>query len=40
MPKMINAKVKERCTRLVLDHLTEYPSLTAVDLPPAAGHPG
>ena len=29
MPKRIDAKVKERCVRLVLDHLTEYPSLTA-----------
>jgi transposase-like protein len=29
MPKKIDAKVKERCTRLVLDHLAEYPSLTA-----------
>jgi transposase len=29
MPKKIDAKVRERCTRLVLDHLAEYPSLTA-----------
>ena len=29
MPKRIDAKVKERCVRLVLDHLAEYPSLTA-----------
>lgn len=29
MPKKIDAKVKERCARLVLDHLAEYPSLTA-----------
>lgn len=29
MPKKIDAKVKERCVRLVLDHLGEYPSLTA-----------
>lgn len=29
MPRKIDAKVKERCTRLVLDHLAEYPSLTA-----------
>ena len=29
MPKEIDAKVRERCTRLVLDHLAEYPSLTA-----------
>jgi transposase len=29
MPKRIDPKVKERCTRLVLDHLSEYPSLTA-----------
>ncbi len=29
MPKRIDAKVKERCVRLVLDHLEEYPSLTA-----------
>lgn len=29
VPKRIDAKVKERCARLVLDHLPEYPSLTA-----------
>jgi transposase-like protein len=29
VPKRIDAKVKERCVRLVLDHLPEYPSLTA-----------
>ena len=29
MPKRIDAKVKERCVRLVLDHPAEYPSLTA-----------
>ena len=29
MPKRIFEKVKERCVRLVLDHLAEYPSLTA-----------
>ena len=30
MPKKIDPpKVKERCVRLVLDHLAEYPSLTA-----------
>ena len=29
VPKRIDAKVKERCARLVLDHLAEYPSLTA-----------
>ena len=29
MPKKIDPKVKERCARLVLDHLTEYPSFTA-----------
>ena len=29
MPKKIDPKVKERCVRLVLDHLGEYPSLTA-----------
>ena len=29
VPKKIDAKVKERCARLVLDHLVEYPSLTA-----------
>lgn len=29
MPKKIDPKVKERCTRLVLEHLGEYPSLTA-----------
>lgn len=29
MPKKIDAKVKERCVRLVLEHLQEYSSLTA-----------
>lgn len=29
MPKRIDARVKERCVRMVLDHLSEYPSLTA-----------
>jgi transposase-like protein len=29
VPKKIDAKVRERCVRLVLDHLSEYPSLTA-----------
>lgn len=29
MPRRIDAKVKERCVRMVLDHLPEYPSLTA-----------
>lgn len=29
VPKKIDSKVKERCVRLVLDHLQEYPSLTA-----------
>jgi transposase-like protein len=29
VPKKIDAKVKERCVRMVLDHLQEYPSLTA-----------
>ena len=29
MPKKIDPKVKQRCVRLVLDHLQEYPSLTA-----------
>ena len=29
MPKKIDPSVKERCVRLVLDHLSEYPSLTA-----------
>lgn len=29
VPKKIDAKLKERCARLVLDHLAEYPSLTA-----------
>lgn len=29
MPKKIDAKVNERCVRMVLDHLPEYPSLTA-----------
>jgi transposase len=28
VPKKIDAKVKERCARMVLDHLAEYPSLT------------
>lgn len=29
MPKRIDAEVKERCVRHVLEHLPEYPSLTA-----------
>ena len=29
MPKKIDARVKERCVRLVLEHLAEFPSLTA-----------
>ncbi|RHW43821.1 hypothetical protein D1832_13990 [Dermacoccus abyssi] len=29
MPKKIDPKVKERCVRQVLEHLPEYPSLTA-----------
>ena len=29
MPKKIDEKVKERCVRQVLDHLLEYPSVTA-----------
>ena len=29
VPKKIDPKVKERCARLVLDHLAEYSSLTA-----------
>ena len=29
VPKKIDAKVKERCVRQVLEHLQEYPSLTA-----------
>lgn len=29
VPKKIDAKLKERCVRMVLDHLAEYPSLTA-----------
>ena len=29
VPKKIDAKVKERCVRMVLEHLPEYPSLTA-----------
>jgi transposase-like protein len=29
MPRKTDPKVKERCVRLVLDHLQEYPSLTA-----------
>jgi hypothetical protein len=29
VPKKIDAKVKERCVRLVLDHLQEYPTQTA-----------
>ena len=29
MPKKIDPKVKERCVRMVLDQLPEYPSLTA-----------
>jgi len=29
VPKKIDAKVKERCVRQVLEHVAEYPSLTA-----------
>lgn len=29
MPKKIDPKVRERCVRQVLEHLAEYPSLTA-----------
>lgn len=29
MSKKTDPKVKERCVRMVLDHLQEYPSLTA-----------
>jgi transposase len=29
VPKKIDVKVKQRCVRLVLDHLSEYPSVTA-----------
>jgi transposase len=29
MPKKIDPKVKERCVRMVLDHLQEYPTVTA-----------
>lgn len=29
MPKKIDPKVKERCVRQVLEHLSEYPSVTA-----------
>jgi len=29
VPKKIDAKLKDRCVRLVLDHLAEYPSVTA-----------
>jgi len=29
MPKRIDPAVKDRCVRQVLDHLSEYPSLTA-----------
>ena len=29
MPKRIDPKVRERCVRQVLEHLPEYPSLTA-----------
>src|SRR3954454_3984272 len=29
MPKKIDPKVKERCVRQVLEHLPEYPSVTA-----------
>ena len=35
MPKRIDPKVKQRCVRLVLDHLQEYPSLTAAAKPAA-----
>ena len=29
MPKKIDPRVKERCVRMVLDHLQEYPTVTA-----------
>ena len=29
MPKKIDQKVKERCVRQVMDHLSEYPNVTA-----------
>lgn len=29
MPRRIDSKVKERCVRQVLDHVAEFPSLTA-----------
>lgn len=29
MPKKIDPKVRERCVRMVLDHLQEYPTVTA-----------
>jgi len=29
VPKKIDARVKERCVRQVLEHVAEYPSLTA-----------
>jgi transposase len=29
MPKKIDPKVRERCVRQVLEHLAEYPSVTA-----------
>src|SRR3954451_14726570 len=34
--KRIDPKVKERCVRLVLDHLQEYPTLTAAAAAAAA----
>lgn len=40
MPKRIGPKVKERCVRQVLEHLPEYPSLTAAAevVAPRKGH--
>lgn len=29
MPKQVDAAIKQRCVRLVLEHRAEYPSLTA-----------
>ena len=29
MPKRIDPKVKERCVRQILDHVSEYPNPTA-----------
>jgi len=37
MPKKIDPRVKERCTRLVLEHLGEYPEPDPVSRTVAVG---